>query len=95
MTRSVNQSEFSPTTERARREILRCLEKKDESDQTKLLGSMIEQSVAQKPSLTEWLFDKVKFLFRAQQPSAAAVSRINPSPSDPIDEKAFEYYHPS
>jgi len=94
-TRSVKDSEFSPTTERARREILRCLEKKDDADRTKLLGSIIEQSAVNKPSIIEWLFGKVKCLLRAQQPSAATASRINPSPNDPIDEKAFEYYDPS
>ena len=78
-------SDFSPETEQASKEFLRCLEKKDDIGKSKLLN---------KPTVAQSLLTVTKRLLSKIQP-AAIPPPTDPSCSDPIDENAFQLHRPN
>ena len=85
----------SPETERASKEFLRCLEKKDDIGKSKLLNCVVESSsAADKPTVAQSLLIVTKRLLPKIQPAAISPP-TDPSCSDPIDENAFQLHRPN
>ena len=67
----INTSDFSLETERASKEFLRCLEKKDDIGKSKLLNCVVESSsAADKPTVAHSLLTVTKRLLSKIQPAA-------------------------
>ena len=93
--RHIATSDFSPETERASTEFLRCLEKKDYNGKSKLLNCVVESSsAAEKPTVAQSLLTVTKHLLSKIQP-AAIPPPTDPSCSDPIDKNAFQLHRPN